>query len=301
MKKDEGARIIMICLLCNIFLAALKGTTGLITGSEALTADAVNSAGDVLSSLVVLFGVRYSLKAYDEGHPYGHGKMEALVSMIVGIIILISVVLLLKDVFTTISAQTVARPSFFALGAAVISVAVKLVMYKITFAAGKRLNSIAVITNAKDHRNDIYATSGTITAILLAFIGQYFKINILSLYAEPALAAVMSIFITKTAIEILTESSKMLLDAAPDKQTVARIREISSAAEGVKKLNWVKCRRMGRGLLADIAIEVSGRITVEEGHGIGDAVKFAIMSEYPTVLDVVVHINPQHGDSDSEE
>lgn len=301
MKKDEGARIILICLLCNMFLAALKGSIGLMTGSEALTADAVNSAGDVLSSLVVLFGVRYSLKAYDEGHPYGHGKMEALVSMIVGIIILFSVVLLLKDVVETISSQSASKPSFFALGAAAASIAIKSVMYKITYAAGKRLNSIAVSANAKDHRNDIYATSGTSVAILLAFAGRQFDISILSLYAEPALAAVMSIFITKTAVEILTESSKMLLDAAPDKQTVARIREISSAAEGVKRLNWVKCRRMGRGLLADIAIEVSGRITVEEGHGIGDAVKFAIMSEYPTVLDVVVHINPQHGDADGGE
>jgi cytochrome c oxidase subunit 1 len=84
MKKDEGEKIIMFCLFCNMFLLAMKGSIGLLSGSQALTADAVNSAGDVLSSLVVLFGVRYSLKASDEEHPYGHGKMEALVSMIVG-------------------------------------------------------------------------------------------------------------------------------------------------------------------------------------------------------------------------
>ncbi len=293
MKKDEGARIILFCLLCNIFLAVLKGSVGLITGSEALTADAVNSAGDVLGSIVVLFGVRYSLKAYDEGHPYGHGKMEALVSMIVGFIILISVALLLKDVVDTISGQSASEPSLFALGAAAVSIAVKSVMYKITFAAGKRLNSIAVTTNAKDHRNDIFATSGTLIAISLAFAGQQFHIHALWLYAEPALAAIMCVFIVKTAVEILSESAKMLLDAAPDKDTVNRIKEIAASAMGVKGLNWVKCRRMGRGLLVDIALEVPRSITVEKGHGIGDAVKFAIMSEYPTVLDVVVHINPQ--------
>jgi len=293
MKRDEGEKIIMLCLIGNMLLLALKGSVGLISGSEALTADAVNSAGDVLSSLVVLLGVRYSLKASDEGHHYGHGKMEALVSMIVGILILISVVLLINDVVTTIAAQTTSQPSFYALGAAAVAIVVKAVMYKKTASAGKRLNSIAVMTNAKDHRNDIYATSGTLAAILLSFVGQRFEVRALSLYAEPVLAVVMSIFIVKTAVEILLESSKMLLDAAPDKETVSRMREISTAIPGVKKLDWIKCRKMGRGLLVDAAIEVAGNITVKEGHSISDTVQSAIMAQYPEVLDVLVHVNPE--------
>jgi cation diffusion facilitator family transporter len=293
MKKDEGEKIIMFCLFCNMFLLAMKGSIGLLSGSQALTADAVNSAGDVLSSLVVLFGVRYSLKASDEEHPYGHGKMEALVSMIVGILILISVVLLIRDVITTISSQTMSEPSFYALGAAAAAIAVKAFMYKKTASVGKRLNSIAVMTNAKDHRNDIYATSGTLVAIGLSFIGQHFGVKVLSLYAEPALAVIMSVFIIKTAMEILIEASKMLLDAAPDKKTMGRMREITEAAEGVKRLNWIKCRKMGRGLLVDAAIEVAGDISVEKGHGIADTVKTALMAEYPEVLDVLVHINPE--------
>ncbi len=292
MKKDEGEKIIMLCLIGNMLLLALKGSIGLLSGSEALTADAVNSAGDVLSSLVVLLGVRYSLKASDEGHHYGHGKMEALVSMVVGIMILTSVVLLVLDVVKTISSQSASEPSFYALGAAAVAIAVKAFMYKKTASVGKRLNSIAVITNAKDHRNDIFATSGTLVAIGLSFIGQHFGIRTLSLYAEPALAAIMSIFIVKTALEILIESSKMLLDAAPDKETVSRMREITETVEGVQKLDWIKCRRMGRGLLVDAAIEVAGDLTVTKGHGIGDTVSCAIMAEYPEVLDVLVHINP---------
>jgi len=293
MKKDEGEKIIMFCLFCNMFLLAMKGSIGLLSGSQALTADAVNSAGDVLSSLVVLFGVRYSLKASDEEHPYGHGKMEALVSMIVGILILASVVLLIRDVITTISSQTMSEPSFYALGAAAAAIAVKAFMYKKTASIGKRLNSIAVMTNAKDHRNDIYATSGTLVAIALSFIGQHYGVKVLSLYAEPALAVIMSVFIIKTAMEILIEASKMLLDAAPDKKTMSRMQEITEAAEGVKRLNWIKCRKMGRGLLVDTAIEVAGDISVEKGHAIADAVKTAIMVEYPEVLDVLVHINPE--------
>jgi cation diffusion facilitator family transporter len=229
----------MLCLIGNLLLLALKGSVGLLTGSEALTADAVNSAGDVLSSFVVLLGVRYSLKASDEGHHYGHGKMEALVSLIVGILILISVVLLARDVVITVLNQSASQPSFYALGAAAVAIAVKAVMYKKTAAVGKRLNSIAVMASAKDHRNDIYATSGTLTAILLSFAGQHFGVRVLSLYAEPALAAVMSIFIIKTALEILIESSRMLLDSAPDKETVSRMRAISTAIEGVKRLNWI--------------------------------------------------------------
>jgi len=293
MKKDEGLIVVRYVLFGNIFLALLKGTVGLLTESAALKADAVNSAGDVVTTVVVMLALRYALKPRDEGHHYGHGKMEALVSMIVGILILASVVLLIRDVITTISSQTMSEPSFYALGAAAAAIAVKAFMYKKTASIGKRLNSIAVMTNAKDHRNDIYATSGTLVAIALSFIGQHYGVKVLSLYAEPALAVIMSVFIIKTAMEILIEASKMLLDAAPDKKTMSRMQEITEAAEGVKRLNWIKCRKMGRGLLVDTAIEVAGDISVEKGHAIADAVKTAIMVEYPEVLDVLVHINPE--------
>lgn len=295
-QRDEGVKIITFCLVGNFILLLLKGAVGLLAGSQALKADAVNSAGDVMSSLVVLLGLRYALKPRDEDHHYGHGKMEALVSMLVGVFILVGTGFLIKDVVDSLTYSKEASPSFYALGAAVVSIGVKTFMYKITHNAGKRLGSVAIMTNAKDHLNDIFATSGAVIAILLALLGQHFGIRSLLIYSEPILAGIMSIFIIKTAIEIILEASKMLLDAAPDKETVSNIKSIALASPGVQALNWAKSRKMGRGLLVDVAIEVDGDISVEKGHAIGDDVKFAIMERYPEVIDVVVHVNPSFKD-----
>lgn len=292
MQKDEGVRVITICFIGNIILLLLKGSVGFWTDSEALKADAFNSAGDVLNTVVVLLGLRYALKPKDEGHQYGHGKMEALVSFVVGVIVAAATGYIVYEAVNAIIAQEAGQPSVYALGAALISITVKVVMFRITYSAGKRLNSIAVITNAMDHRNDLFATSGAALAIGLAFVGQIAGIKALSVYSESVVAILISGVIIKTAISIITEASRMLLDAAPDDETMDALRTLAASAPGVKALSWLKCRRMGRGLLVDAAIEVCGDISVSEGHGIADAARDAIRSVYPEVIDVVVHVNP---------
>ncbi len=293
MRKDEGVGIMMFVLVGNIILVLLKGSVGLLADSQVLKADAVNSAGDVISSLGVLLGLRFAIRPRDEGHHYGHGKMEALVSLFVGIFIMIGIVFLVREIITNLIYCTEAPPSFWALGAAGVSIAVKCVMYKKTVSAGSRLSSIAIMTSAKDHKNDILATSGAAVAIGLSFVGQQYGIRGLLLYAEPVIAAIMSLFIIKTAFDIISEACRVLLDAAPDKETVKNVANIANQTDGVEKLDWAMLRKMGRGILVDVAIEVNGRISVEAGHDIGDRVKYAIMTQHPQVVDVVVHINPK--------
>jgi len=290
--RDEGVRIITYCLIGNILLLLLKGAVGLIMGSEALKADAVNSAGDSLAAVVVMLGLRYSLKPNDEGHHYGHGKMEALVSFIVGLMVLAGTVFVIRDAVGAAIYGETAPPSLWALGAALVSVGIKAVMFIVTYRAGKRLNSIAVMTNAMDHRNDIFATSGAALAIGVSMLGEHFGIEPLVRYAEPVIALVISGFIVKTAVSILKVSSAMLLDAAPDEETMEGLREAVLKTPGVEHISWIKCRRMGRGLLADVAVEVDGDIRVQDGHDIADALRDNVMAAYPEMIDVVVHVNP---------
>ena len=291
-QRDEGVRIITICFIGNIILLLLKGSVGFWTNSEALKADAFNSAGDVINTVVVLLGLRYALKPKDENHQYGHGKMEALVSFLVGVVVAAATGYILYEAVSAIIAREAEQPSFYALVAALISIAVKAVMFRITYSAGKRLNSIAVITNAMDHRNDLFATSGAALAIGLAFVGQLAGVKALTVYSESVVAILISGVIIKTAVTIIAEASRMLLDAAPDDETMGEMRVLAVSPPGVKALSWLKCRRMGRGLLVDAAIEVCGSISVSEGHAIADAARDAIRSVYPKVIDVVVHVNP---------
>ena len=290
--RDEGVRIITYCLIGNILLLLLKGAVGLLFDSEALKADAVNSAGDSLAAVVVMLGLRYSLKPQDKGHHYGHGKMEALVSFVVGLMILAGTLFIIRDAVASASGGELPSSSLWALGAALVSIAVKAFMFSITYRAAKRLNSIAVRTNAMDHRNDIFATSGAAVAIGLGYLGQQIGFEPLVRYSEPVIALVISGFIIKTAVSILRLSSAMLLDAAPDDKTMDGLSEAVLKTPGVEHLSWLKCRRMGRGLLADVAVEVDGDISVCAGHDIADALRDNVMAAYPEMLDVVVHVNP---------
>jgi cation diffusion facilitator family transporter len=290
-KKDEGVRIVLFSVILNALLFILKGMVGLLAYSTALQADAVNSAGDTMSSLAVLFGIKYSLKPQDDDHHYGHGKMEALVSFFVGLVILVTSGLLWRSIIQIFRYGEFLQANIWALVAALIAIVVKIFMYIRTMNVGKKINSIAVQTNAKDHRNDIFATFATAIAILLSILARITDIEILQ-YSEPVAAAIMSLFIIKTGFEIMTTSVKMLMDAAPDQDIVDELKKIPSASEGVEHLNWLKCRTIGRGLLVDLAVEVDGSISVEQGHDLADNIKHNIQINCSDVLDVLVHINP---------
>lgn len=294
MKRDKGERIIIFCLLWNAFLLALKGAAGILGHSQALQADAINSAGDVLTTAIILLGVRYSLKPRDEGHHYGHGKVEALASLAVGLFILAGVAFLWREIVETVIRRDFQHPSAWALAVAAAAIGIKYMMYRKTLRVGREVNSIAVTANAKDHLNDIYATSGTFIAILFGLIGARYAI-VAFYYVEPAAAAVMSIFIVKTTLEIVSSAIRMLMDAAPGREKIAQIEDSIRACAGLEHIDWLRCRQIGRGYLVDVAIEVDGDLTVTEGHAIADAIKHHIHAAVPEVLDVLVHVNPHSG------
>ena len=128
MKRDKGERIILFCLVWNAFLLGLKGVVGILGHSQALQADAINSAGDVLTTAIILFGVRFSQKPRDEDHHYGHGKLEALASLAVGVVILAGVVFLWREIVLTVIHRDFQSPSVWALFVAAIAIGIKFYM-----------------------------------------------------------------------------------------------------------------------------------------------------------------------------
>lgn len=289
--KDAGVTVVTLSIVLNIILLVLKGIVGVMTNSAALQADAVNSAGDTISSLAILFGIKFAMRPQDEDYHYGYGKMEALVSFIVGLIILASTAYLWITIISTIKSSSYFQPSFWALMTAVVAILVKILLYIRTMRVGKQINSIAVQTNAKDHRNDIIATAGTVIAIGLSLIGSKLGIIIFK-YAEIIAAAITSIFILKAGLEIVTSSTKMLMDAAPDDNTLEKLEKTVAKCEGVLDLDWLKCRTIGRGLLVEVAVEVDPDLSIKEGHAIDDNIIKTIHNEFKDVLEVQVQINP---------
>jgi len=294
-ENDIGIRVIRLSIALNIVLLILKGVVGLITNSAALQADAVNSAGDTISSLAILFGIKYAMRPRDDEHHYGYGKMEALTSLFVGIVVLLSTFYLWYSIVDTLLTRNFSEASFWALGAAIIAIGVKIFLYIKTMTVGKKINSIAVITNAKDHRNDIIATAGTVLAIMFALIGDRAGIAALK-YSESVAAAITSIFILKAGIEIIKASAEVLMDAAPDQKIIDSMVGTVMMCEGVQDIDWFRCRTTGRGILVDVAVEVDPDLSIVEGHEIDVNIVKSIQNEFKTVLDVQVQINPDEDD-----
>lgn len=294
-EQDIGVRVVRLSIALNIVLLILKGVVGLLTNSAALQADAVNSAGDTISSLAILFGIKYAMRPRDDQHHYGYGKMEALTSLFVGIVILLSTFYLWYSIINTLATRNFNEASFWALGAALVAIGVKIFLYIRTMTVGKKTNSIAVITNAKDHRNDIIATAGTVIAIMFALVGDRAEISAFK-YSESIAAAITSIFILRAGIEIISASAKILMDAAPDQKIIDSMVGTVMMCEGVQDIDWFRCRTTGRGILVDVAVEVDPELSIAEGQNIDSNIIKAIQKEFKTVLDVQVQINPDEDD-----
>ncbi|MEX1307544.1 MAG: cation diffusion facilitator family transporter [Eubacteriales bacterium] len=290
-QRDPGISIVLFAVILNGALFLIKSVAGIGAHSTALQADAVNSIGDTMSSLAIYFGLRYASKPRDDDHHYGHGKMEALISLFVGIFILVSSGFLWSSIINALKSKALLETSVWALVVALIAILTKFYMYKRTLRVGKSINSLAVQTNAMDNRNDVFATSATAFAIILTMVYSKTQIGVLK-YAEPFAAGIMSVFIIKTGIEIITASAKVLLDTAPNDEVMDTLKSIAGDLDGVKKLNWLKCRTVGRGIWVDLAIEVEANLTVEQGHEIADSVKDAIYESVENVAEVLVHVNP---------
>jgi cation diffusion facilitator family transporter len=205
--------------------------------------------------------------------------------------ILASTVFLWRSIIKTISSGVYYQASIWALIAALIALIVKIFLYTKTMRVGKKINSIAVQTNAKDHRNDIIATIGTVIAIALSLVGSRTGLSFFR-YSESVSAGITSIFIIKAGIDIISSSAKMLMDAAPDDRTIESLEDTTRQCAGVQELDWLKCRTVGRGILVDLAVEVDADLSVKQAHDLGLNIKKAIHHKFKSVLEVQVHTNP---------
>lgn len=288
---QDGERITFLCLLGNILLTAFKGYAGFSGGSRAMVADALHSASDIMATLVVFLGLKIAKQPADENHPYGHGKVEPIAAAVVGIILVGAAFAIVRGIIISISTGTFSSPSFLALGAAVLSVTTKEVMFRVTYNVGKKINSESIIANAWDHRADAYSSIGTFCGILGTIIGNHFSIDFLR-YLDPIAGLLVSILIFKVAAEILLNSLNRLMDASPDQKLLNDIAAIAKSVEGIKQINWIKGRYVGRHLVVDMAIEVAGTLSVEEGHAITQYVEERITEEIKEISDVLIHVNP---------
>ena len=290
--KDEIYREAMgatwLGLGVNLALGSSKLVGGLIGGSRAMVSDAVNSLGDVFTSAAVLAAFRVAQKPADEEHPYGHTRAEAIAGSNVAVLVIVSALIVGWETLSAFPTKPAASPypwwTFLIAGG---NVAVKEALYHYKFRLGRRLGSSALIANAWDHRSDaLSALAVLLSLILVRLLGPGYA------FLDGVAALAVVAVILNSAARLLLSSAQELMDAQADPEFVDAIRlDVAGMPEvcDVDKL-WV--RKTGLEYLVDIHVQVPARMTVAEGHEVGHRVKDRLLHRYPSVRDVLVHLEP---------
>lgn len=285
-EPDTAKRVSVNTIICNLVLTFFKLFAGLFSHSSAMISDAVHSASDVLSTVIVLIGVNLAGKSSDEGHPYGHERFECVAAILLSVMLALTGLGIgasgVKTLFSEHSEIIV--PGIFALIAAVLSIIVKELMFRYTASAAKKLNSSALMADAWHHRSDALSSIGSFLGILGAKIGFPML--------DPLASVIICVFVLKAAAEIFIDAVGKMTDRAASSEIVLKIREITLADDGVIMIDDLKTRKFGDKIYIDLEISVDGNLPLIEAHGIAERVHDCIEANIPSVKHCMVHVNP---------
>lgn len=276
-----------VSIAVNLLLSLGKLLAGIFGRSGAMISDAVHSASDVFSTVIVIIGVRISSKKSDTNHPYGHERLECVASVILATILLATGIGIgLGGLRTILSGdyETLAVPGVTALAAAVVSIAVKEWMYWYTRAAARKINSGAMMADAWHHRSDSLSSIGAFIGIAGSRMGYP--------VLDSAACLGISVFIAKAAYEIFMDAVDKMVDKACDTKTEAEIRRVVLSEEGVLGIDRLMTRLFGAKMYVDMEIAADGNKTLYETHDIAERVHDAIEENFPEVKHCMVHVNP---------
>ncbi len=279
-------KVTLVGAFVNIVLAIAKIVLGVVGQSQALVADGVHSLADLISDAVVLWAAKHSAAEADERHPYGHGRIETVITVGLGVfLIIVATGIMIDAIGRLLHPETLGHPSWLTLVVAFISIFSKEFLYHYTLRVAKQLRSNLLTANAWHHRTDAISS-------VVAFIGIAGAIAGFGILDAIAAAGV-SLMIAKVGWDIGWQSLQELIDTALDTERVATIRQTIMDIHDVKQLHSLRTRRMGGYAFMDVHVIVDSHISVSEGHQIGEIVKKKIKKEIDEVIDVTVHIDPE--------
>lgn len=270
----------------NFLLLLSKTTVGIAAGSAALIADAVNSIGDVASSMAVRGALGMAQLEEDDDHPYGHTKAESIAGLSVSLLVAFSAGLLALETIKRFGSELEVPGIAAGLIASVCAV-IKEVIYRYTVQVAKRLNSSSLIAMAWDHRSDAIGSGLVAVSLIVApYVGDWGR------YIDPIAALCVCSALIYTAGKIFLSTATELMDQQADEATVQQVRDIAEAVGGVQAVEKLRVRKSGLEYFIEIHVQVEGMMTVDAGHRIAHHVKDQLLISLPRVRDVHVHIEP---------
>lgn len=279
-------KVTLVGAVTNIFLAVLKIVLGYLGQSQALIADGVHSFSDLLSDAVVIYASKHGSQGADDDHPYGHARIETLATVVIGVLLILAALGIISDAAHRLFVpELLMHPSMIAIVAAVISVAANEGLTQYTLVVARKVNSNMLRANAWHHRSDAVSSLVVIVGVVGTMSGLP--------YLDAIAAMVVAVMISRMGWGLIQTSVSELIDTGLDSEQVDLIREEIKGVDGVTELHMLRTRRMGAHALVDVHILVDPRVSVSEGHLIGETVRRRLIERVDEINDVTVHIDPE--------
>nr|WP_294530208.1 cation diffusion facilitator family transporter [uncultured Blautia sp.] len=289
--KDQqkvAMKVSGVSITVNVVLSLFKLLAGILAHSGAMLSDAVHSASDVVSTIVVIIGVKLSGKKSDAEHQYGHERLECVSAIILAGLLFATGVGIgmsgIKSILAGSEGQKIMEPGLLALAAAVISIVAKEWMFWYTKAAAKKVSSGALMADAWHHRSDALSSIGSFVGILGARLGYPIM--------DPIASVVICIFILKAAIDIFKDAVDRMVDHSCDEATEEKMRQAVLEVPGVDGVDVLQTRLFGSKVYVDLEISADGQQSLNDAHAIAERVHHMIENTFQDVKHCMVHVNP---------
>ncbi len=280
------SRVTYVGALVNIFLTIIKIGVGVLGQSASLIADGIHSLSDLISDLFVIIAIKLGSREADHDHPYGHRRFETMATVLLGIgLVVVAAGIAWDAVERLLDPTKLLSPTQDTLGIAVVSILANEWLYHYTKRVAKATRSKLLLANAWHHRSDAFSSVIVLVGIAAVLMGYPM--------ADAAAAVLVAIMIAKMGVGLIQESINELVDSSLPEEMVKGIRRIIKQAPGVQSIHLIRTRRMGDDACVDTHIVVDSRISVSEGHMIGDEVRDRLKAGFDDITDVLVHIDPE--------
>lgn len=279
----------LMTMFVNGFLALMKMLAGIFGQSSVLISDAINSIGDIATNLVVYISAIFSRKEKDKDHPYGHEKIDSIISLFLGVAILVTAFEVGKAAITKlydffVNGIGIDTPKWYALGAALLTILIKEFLFRKTRRDAKKAHSGALMAQAWDHRSDTIASGGALIGITGAMVGAP--------YLDPIASILIALFIFRVGVKIVLSGIGQLTDKAADPVIEEAIRELAQKHPEVKRIDLIRTRMFGMKIYVDMEISLDFSLTLEKAHAIAESLHDDVESAFPEILHCMIHVNP---------
>lgn len=282
----QAKRVTLIGAACNFLLSAVKIVVGFFGNSQALLADGIHSFSDLLTDAFVLFASRAGSQAPDAKHPYGHGRVETLSTVVVSIILIIVAISIVIDaIYDSFLHPTFIKPDVWTLVIALLSILSNEVLFRYTLSVGKRIRSNILNANAWHHRTDSFSSLIVVIGISGSMLGIH--------YFDGIAAIIVALLIFKMGIKMAWTSILELTDASVEDKLVQEFEREVKHMSGIKSVHQLRTRLLGGAIFVDMHVQVDPKISVSEGHYLGEQAQKLLISKFSEVTDVTVHVDSE--------